>query len=808
AMVRRVCRTIQKWGLEDGYFASAYDARVFGDDLEHLCLNQFAAFNSPVWFNVGLSDVYGIVGPPNGWRWDPAASQTVRVQDAYRNPQAAACFIQSVQDDMEAICNLATSEMMLFKYGSGTGTDLTPLRSTREKLSGGGKPSGPVSFMRVYDAGASVVKSGGKTRRAAKMQTLKVWHPDILEFIECKAKEERKARALLEAGYSDGMTGSADEAYSSVAYQNANLSVRVTDDFMRRAALGQIREFINPRPEEQDILVPLVAPSTGETIANLPAHEVLTKIASAAWECGDPGLQYEDTIQHWHTCPNTAPINSSNPCSEFMFIDDSACNLASINLMKFRRQDGTFDDARFRVAVRIVIIAQEILVDRASYPTEKIALNSHRFRPLGLGYANLGAYLMSLGLPYDSDAGRSLAAAITSIMHGEAYLTSACIARQIGAFEGHADNREPMMRVIQQHRSASRELLEKHRGSSATSESERLAILAAGIWDAARKRGERHGYRNSQVTVLAPTGTIAFMMGCDTTGVEPETALVKHKSLAGGGVIKIVNRTVGMALRTLGYDPEKVEKIEAWISEQGSPEDCPDLKYEHLAVFDCAIPTRQGGRSIDWKGHVRMMAAVQPFLSGAISKTVNMPADSTTEDIRDVFQMGWREGLKAIAVYRDGSKGQQPLKVATRTDRKTDQTDAIVNAFDSTRSAWYIGVDLAVDPDAPIRKEADGRPIGTLRELASLANLSGQLKRERLPETRRSMTHKFDVQGHEGYVTVGFYADGRPGEMFIRMAKEGSTVGGLMDSLAMSISLGLQYGVPIDVFVNKYTGTR
>lgn len=799
-LVGRVANAIAQWGLEDGYFAEPQDSVNFARELIVLCAGQYGAFNSPVWFNVGLSHQYGIRGAANNWRWDPKHTRVaeseliwireynrnygylpdgysvgdyltpptlykgaiVRCEDAYAHPQASACFIQSVSDDMTSIMALATSEAMLFKYGSGTGTDLSTLRSTKEKLAGGGKPSGPVSFMRIYDATASVIKSGGKTRRAAKMQTLKDWHPDVMEFIQCKPLEDAKARALIAAGYSSDLNG---DAYSTVAFQNANLSVRLSDAML--TAFEQERAN-DANGTEVLIRHQLRAVTTGEAIDHVSPSTIINAIAEGTWQCGDPGVQYEDTIQRWHTCPNTAPINSSNPCSEYMFIDDSACNLASINLMRFRRNDGTFDDEGFRYACEIFIIAQEILVDRASYPTEKIALNSHRFRPLGLGYANLGSLLMSLGLPYDSERGRDLAAAITSIMHASAYLMSAEIASHVGAFEGFHGNRPPMLRVIEQHRSASRELLEKHRASSVTSEAERLAIVAAGIWDAVQKNGERYGYRNSQVTVLAPTGTIAFMMDCDTTGIEPAIALVAYKTLAGGGMIKLVNGTVKQALKRLGYSDVEIGNIIAEIEANDSIEGASHLLDPgHLAVFDCAFPPAGGGRSISYMGHIRMMAAVQPFLSGAISKTVNMPADATAADIRDAYLAGWKLGLKALAIYRDGSKESQPVK--TSQDRDSSAP-----------------VDLV---DAP-------KPVVT------------EPHRERLPDTRRSLTHKFEVDGHEGYVTVGLYPDGRPGELFIQMAKEGSTIGGLMDALATSVSIGLQCGVPLDVFVQKFAFAR
>ena len=552
-LVHRVTRTIADWGRDDGYFATAADADRFYSELTALCVNQYGSFNSPVWFNVGLYHEYGIAGAANNWRWDEETRSIVKAESAYQYPQASACFIQSVADDMQDIMRLATSEAMLFKYGSGTGSDLSTLRSSQEKLAGGGKPSGPVSFMRVYDAIASVIKSGGKTRRAAKMQTLKVWHPDILEFIECKTKEEKKAQTLIKSGYEANFNG---EAYSSVMFQNANLSVRATDSFLRAA--------------EADAEWTTRAVTTGRPMDTFSAKNLLDKIAEGTWLCGDPGMQYEDTIQRWHTCPNTAPINSSNPCSEYMFIDDSACNLSSINLMKFRREDGTFDVQGFRAACRIFITAQEILVDHASYPTERIGLNSHKFRPLGLGYANLGSLIMASGLPYDSDEGRALAGAITAIMHGQAYLSSAEHAAHVGPFDGFALNREPMLRVMEMHRDAVESI-----GADAPFG---LIDEARAVWNACLAAGREHGFRNSQVTVLAPTGTIAFMMDCDTTGVEPDIALVKYKSLAGGGMLKIVNRTVPMALRKLGYDEPSIRGILDYIDANDTIEGAPRSK--------------------------------------------------------------------------------------------------------------------------------------------------------------------------------------------------------------------------------------
>jgi ribonucleoside-diphosphate reductase alpha chain len=652
---------------------------------------------------------------------------------------------------MEGIMDLAASEAMLFKYGSGTGTDLSPLRSTREKVSGGGRPSGPVSFLRVYDSIASIVRSGGKTRRAAKMNTLRADHPDILAFIGCKAKEDAKARALIAAGYSAGMTGSPDEAYGSVAFQNVNLSVRAADAFMERALLES---------GDSAGLYPLCAVTDGREVETIRAGHVLDMIAEGTWACGDPGMQFADTINSWHTCPNTAPINSSNPCAEFVFIDDSACNLASLNLMKFRRPDGSFDATRFRAAVRIFITAQEILVDHASYPTARIAENSHRFRPLGLGYTGLGALLMASGLPYDSDAGRDLAGSITALMGAQAYLTSAEVAAIKGPFEGFEANRGPMMAVIERHRDAALDALHSRARGRPNPWAE-----AYETWTEAARAGYRHGYRNAQATLLAPCGTIAFMMDSGhSTGVEPALALAVRKRMAGGGEITIPNPAVPLALAALGYDHGAELPILAWIEEHGTVAGCPGLDAADLPVFDTAV----GARPIAPSGHLRMMAAVQPFLSGSISKTVNMPEAATVAEIRAAYVEAWRLGLKAVAIYRDGSKGQQPASAA------------------GPRSA-------------PAPSPAAVAP-GPGRHPAP--------RRERLPDTRPSITHKLSVSGYEAYVTAGMFPDGRCGEVFVTMAKEGSTVGGLMDQWATAISLGLQYGVPLDVFVAKFRHSR
>jgi ribonucleoside-diphosphate reductase alpha chain len=734
-LIHRVSRTIADWGIHDGYFASPEEGETFYRELTWLCLHQHGAFNSPVWFNVGLYHQYGVKGAQCNWHWDAEAALVKQPENPYEYPQGSACFIQSVDDNMEDIMELARSEAMLFKFGSGTGTDLSTLRSHRERLSGGGRPSGPLSFMRVYDQIAAVVKSGGKTRRAAKMQSIKVWHPDMMEFIECKAKEEKKARILIQNGYESNFNG---EAYSSILFQNANLSVRVTDDFMQAV--------IENKPWTTHWVT-----DPSHAGPSYQARDVLAKMAEGAWFCGDPGVQYDTTINHWHTCPNSGRINASNPCSEYMFLDDTACNLASINLMKFRQADGGFDVERFQAACRIFFIAQEILVDHASYPTKDIAENSHRFRPLGLGYSNLGSLIMTSGLAYDSPGALGLCGALTALLHGSANLTSAELAAAVGPFDGYAENREPMLRVMQMHRDAVEEIDEAC--------PEHLRTAARETWDDVLASGRLHGFRNAQATVLAPTGTISFLMDCDTTGIEPDIALVKYKQLAGGGMLKIVNQTVALALKTLGYDQAEIESVLGYIDREDTIEGAADLKIEHLPVFDCAFQPRNGTRSISWRAHVRMMAAAQPFLSGAISKTVNMPRDTTPADIGEAYLEGWRLGLKALAVYRDGSKESQPLSTSTEGDKAADKQKAIP-------------------------------------------------RRERLPDTRHSITHKFNIAGHEGYITVGLYEDGRPGELFITMAKEGSTIGGLMDCFGTAVSMSLQYGVPLEVYVSKFSHTR
>jgi ribonucleoside-diphosphate reductase alpha chain len=719
-LIGRVVDTIVAWGEKGNYFAGPASRDAFRDELCHLLVEQKMAFNSPVWFNVGVQP----------------------------KPQCSACFINSVQDDMSSIMGLAKTEGMLFKWGSGTGTNFSSLRGSKETLSGGGIASGPVSFMKGFDAFAGVIKSGGKTRRAAKMVILNMDHPDIEEFIESKMKEERKAQVLIQQGYDSGIDG---EAYSSVFFQNANHSVRVTDEFMRAAE------------EDRDWWTRNV--TDGAPAGQYRAKELLQKAADSAWHCGDPGMQYDSTINRWHTCSNTARINASNPCSEYMFLDDTACNLASLNLMKFTGPTGQFDVDGFKHAVDVTITAQEILVDNASYPTPKIAENSHAFRPLGLGYANLGALLMSLALPYDSAAGRDVCGAVTALMTGEAYAQSARVAERLGPFAGFEVNREPMLDVIRLHRDSLRPIKPENVQPS-------LLKAAKDSWDAALELGEKHGYRNSQVSVLAPTGTIGFMMDCDTTGIEPDLALVKHKKLVGGGVIKIVNNTVPQALQRLGYTPEEVEKIVAHVDQTGSIEGASALKPEHLPVFDCSLAPTPTGRSISWRGHVGMMAAAQPFLSGAISKTINMPEESTVEDIMDAYIESWKKGLKAVAIYRDNSKRSQPLSASG-----AKKEDAAVKTAEA--------------PATPQQQE-----------------LFAYAQRRKLPDERKAVTHKFWIAGHEGYITVGMYDDGAPGEVFIKIAKEGSTLSGVMDAFALAMSIGLQYGVPLKTLVDKLCNTR
>jgi ribonucleoside-diphosphate reductase alpha chain len=741
-MIGRVADTIYGWGKTDGYFKSDRAALAFRDELVHLLLHQKMAFNSPVWFNVGVEAA----------------------------PQCSACFINSVDDSMASILGLAKTEGMLFKYGSGTGSNLSNLRSSRENLNGGGTASGPVSFMRGFDAFAGAIKSGGKTRRAAKMVILNVDHPDIVDFIDCKSVEEKKAWALIDAGY-DGGFNVPGGAYDSVNYQNANHSVRVTDDFMQAVL------------KDGEHTTRAVTGGHG-VVDTHRAKEIMRKMADAAWICGDPGMQYDTTINDWHTSPNSGRINASNPCSEYMYLDDSACNLASLNLRKFQREDGDFDTEAFRRAVQTTITAMEIVVDNSSYPTDRIGRNSYDYRPLGLGYANLGALLMSRGLPYDSVPGRAYSAAITALMCGEAYAQSARIAMDAtGPFKGYSQNEEPFLRVMRKHRNA----VDKIDHALVPYE---LMQASKEAWDTAIEVGQKYGFRNGQATVLAPTGTIAFLMDCDTTGVEPDIALVKYKRLVGGGLLKIVNLTVPEALKKLGYVEREVEQIIDFIDKNDTIEGAPFLKDEHLPVFDCAFRSSNGTRSIHYMGHIRMMSAVQPFLSGAISKTVNLPNECTVEDIEDAYIQAWKLGLKAIAVYRDGCKRTQPLstnlKQATTNGSKT----------------------IAVgDPLDALSKE-ERMLIESLRERKTRPAGPPMAIRHKLADERASFTHKFSIGGHEGYITVGLYADGTPGEIFVRMAKEGSVIAGLMDSFATATSLALQHGVPLQTLIEKFKGTR
>jgi len=831
-LIHRVTRTITDCGIADSYFADAEAAETFYDELTWLCLNQHGAFNSPVWFNVGLYHQYGVgkgAGAGN-YFYNRETGEAERAASQYEYPQGSACFIQSVGDTMEDIMRLATSEAMLFKYGSGTGTDLSSLRSTREKLSGGGKPSGPLSFLKVYDQIANVVKSGGKTRRAAKMNTLKDWHPDIEEFIDAKQKEEKKAWALIEQGYDGSYNG---DAYGSVMYQNENVSVRVSDEFMDSALEG--REWWTRRVTD------------GKPCEKKDARSLLRKIAEGTWICGDPGMQFDTTIHKWHTCKGTDRQNSTNPCSEYLFLDNTACNLASLNLMKFKTADGDFDVERFKAAVRIFITAQEIIVDNASYPIKEIAENSHIFRTLGLGYANLGSLIMSYGYGYDSVEGRALCGAITAIMTGEAYAQSARMARTIGPFPGYRDSRAagvakpvakdnvaPMLEVIELHRCAVHQIPD-------AKEFAHLKEEAAKTWDEAADIGNRHGYRNAQVTVLAPTGTISFLMDCDTTGIEPDIALVKYKLLAGGGMLKIVNQTIKPALEKLGYASDEIERIIAHIDAFDTIEGVPadrniglqpvrpaelhsaesegekngettgdtpvgrtdkmsmirsGLKPEHLPMFDCAFRPFKGERSLHYLAHLKMMAAAQPFLSGAISKTVNLPESASVDDIMSTYIEGWRLGLKSVAIYREGSKRSAPLNTRKTKDMGTLSAVASAKADDTGLSVETVAAAF------------ESRILELEQELATLRRQLDQPVRHRMPDTRTSLTHKFEIAGHEGYITVGLYEDGQPGELFITMSKEGSTIGGLMDTVGTLTSIALQYGVPLESLVKKFAYQR
>ena len=719
-MIGRVAGTIAGWGRERGYFATEADGDAFEAELTHILLHQMAAFNSPVWFNVGFEE----------------------------SPQCSACFILSVQDTMESILDWNTKEGMIFRGGSGSGINLSNIRGSMEHLAKGGTASGPVSFMRGADSWAGTIKSGGKTRRAAKMVVLDVDHPDIREFIWCKAREEDKAQALRDAGFDMSIDG---DGFKSIQYQNANNSVRVTDEFMR--AVQEDREWR------------LTSRVAGEPVGEpIPARELMREIAEAAWRCADPGVQYDTTINRWHTCPVSGRINASNPCSEYMHVDDSACNLASLNLMKFRRADGTFDVESFEHAVDVVLLAQEIVVSPSSYPTEKIGANARAFRQLGLGYANLGAYLLSNGMPYDSDSGRGVAAAITALMTGRAYRESARIAGALGPYERYAENQVEHNHVMEMHRDAAHAI-----DDEICADAELLAA-ARRSWDEAVELGELGGYRNAQATVLAPTGTISFLMDCDTTGVEPDFSLVKFKELVGGGQMTIVNRTVPLALQTLGYSEQQVEQIEAHLAEHGTIIGAPALADEHLPVFDVAV----GERAISHMGHIQMMGAVQPFISGAISKTVNLPQESTVEDIADAYTQAWRLGIKALAIYRDGSKTAQAL----RTDAQQE-------------------VEAPADVDQIVARAVE----------TALAEVGP--RRKRMPRERESITHKFSIGGHEGYITAGKYEDGSVGEIFLTdIGKEGSTLRGMMNSFATAISIALQYGVPLETLVRKFSYMR
>jgi ribonucleoside-diphosphate reductase alpha chain len=775
-LVARVAETIRDWGMGQGYFRTNEDAATFHDELVHILVRQYAAFNSPVWFNVGCDRIEPNSDGQN-WHWNRETQQVEFGVTGYSRPQCSACFINSVKDSLDSILTLAKTEGMLFKWGSGTGTNLSPLRGSTETLSGGGTASGPLSFMKGFDAFAGVIKSGGKTRRAAKMVILNVDHPDIIDFIECKQKEEAKAHALVAMGF-DGSSPDA-EAYSSIFFQNANNSVRVTDDFMY--AVVRDTDFATRSVTDHSVA------------QTYKAKYLLNKISEATWHCGDPGMQYDTTVNRWHTSKNTARINASNPCSEYMFLDDSACNLASLNLLKFA-PNGTFDVEAYRHAVDVLITAQEIIVDNAGYPTQTIMANSHDYRPLGLGYANLGALLMAAGHPYDSDAGRDYAACVTAIMCGEAYLQSSRIAEQCeplapateptkknlaetnlgsnlmpgGACPGWYINREPFLDVIRMHRASVN-------GINKSNVPANLYEASKACWDEALAHGEKFGYRNSQVTVLAPTGTIGFMMDCDTTGIEPDLALVKYKKLVGGGMIKIVNTPVPTALFKLGYTHEQTDAIVSYIDATGTIEGAPHIKEDDLAVFDCSFKPAKGTRSIHYLGHLRMMAAAQPFISGAISKTVNLPNNATIDDISDAYLQAWKLGIKAVAIYRDGCKQSQPLSAAGSKTASSEKSSA----------ASVPAVVHEEDLNAPPRSV-----------------------RHKLQEERASITHKFKVGDHEGYITVGLYPNGDPGELFVKMAKEGSTVSGLMDSFALAVSLALQYGVPLKTFCEKFAHTR
>jgi len=733
-IIGRVSRFLSRQAVKQKYFGQE-EANSLGEEVASICLNQMAVFNSPVWFNVGVQEYNPNAGGVSAYVWDSATDSIIKAQKTLDRPQCSACFIQSMKDTMDSIMEVQVSEANLFKAGSGTGTNRSPLRSSREKLTGGGKSSGPLSFMRGYDSYAGAIKSGGKTRRAAKMEILNVDHPDVIEFIEAKQKEEKKAWALIEQGYSGGLNG---EAYGSVAFQNCNMSVRVPDEFM---------ESVKTDGEWQTKFV-----TNKKVSETFKSREILRKIAEGTHICGDPGMQFDTIINKYHTCKSSGRINASNPCSEYMFLDDSACNLASINLMKFLNAEGKFDSESFKKVVDRFITSMEILVDGSSYPTEKIAQNSHDFRPLGLGYANLGALLMSFGLPYDSDEGRAVSAAITALMCGQAYKASAKIASIVGPFPRYQENRDSMLEVIKMHRDHVKDIEVKKIPYD-------LRYLVNEAWDAwsdAYELGKQYGFRNSQATVLAPTGTIAFMMDCDTTGIEPDIALVKYKVLSGGGMLKIVNKSVGLALERLGYDEIQIKSIIDYIDKNETIEGAPMLKQEHLPIFDCAFKAAKGKRSIHYKGHVLMMAVTQPYISGAISKTINMPESATVEEIMDAYIFAWERGLKAVAIYRENSKRSQPLNT----------------------------------------KKTEG-------EMTKKQEITKQ-GREYLPQTRKSITHKFEIADHKGYLTVGLYEDGRPGEIFVNVAKQGSTVRGMIDAWALSMSMNLQYGGTVQDLFSKF----
>ena len=745
-LVGRVSRYIGRQALKQGYF-NEKDSKVLEEEIASICLNQLCVFNSPVWFNAGIWEYNTRAGGVSAFRWDNSKGKIVAsrlmgdkyekyvLDEARDSPQCSACFIQGVRDDMESIMEIQTAEANLFKAGSGTGSNRSPLRSSKERLTGGGRPSGPLSFMRGYDAYAGIIKSGGKTRRAAKMEILNVEHPDIIDFVEAKQKEEKKAWALIEQGYGGGMNG---DAYGSVAFQNCNMSVRVSDEFMK--AVKNDGKLVTKRVTD------------GKDCETHKARDIMKKIAAGTHICGDPGIQCDDVINKYHTCKVSGKINASNPCSEYMFLDDTACNLASINLMKFLTPDGGFDFEKFKKTVRYFITAMEIFVDGASYPTEKIAYRSHIYRTLGLGYANLGALLMSLGLPYDSDEGRAVAAAVTAIMCGEAYRTSAELAGLKGAFPGFEENRDSMLEVIRMHREHVKDInVEK-----IPEKLRELVNVAWDCWTDALELGEKFGFRNAQATVLAPTGTIAFMMDCSTTGIEPAISLVAYKVLAGGGMLKIVNGTVKLALENLGYSERQVEDIVSYIDKNDTIESAPHLQDKHLAVFDCAFKPAKGKRAIHYKAHIDMMAVTQPFISGAISKTINMPEDSSVEDIANAYIYAWERKLKAVAIYRENSKRSQPLNT-----RKTE---------------------------GEVVKKEDVR----------------KKERVKLPQTRSSITHKFEISGHEGYITVGLYDNGKPGEVFVVMHKQGSTIRGLIDAWATSVSVNLQQGISVSDLFRKF----